>query len=197
MKDLILKYALQNAVRYEGKANIGAVIGKVLSEKPKLKGKIKEISKGIQEVIKKVNSMSLEEQEEKLKKLAPSLLVKKKKEKKRVLSEMEGAKKGKVVMRFEPSPSGPLHIGHAFTLSLNSEYCRKYNGKLILRIADTNPENIYEKSYHMLEEDANWVTKNNVKEVYHQSDRLDIYYKYAEELIKKGHAYVCTSSLSF
>ena len=37
MKDLILKYALQNAVRFKGKAHIGAVIGKVLAENPELK----------------------------------------------------------------------------------------------------------------------------------------------------------------
>jgi len=190
MKDLILKYALQNAVRYNGKANLGAVIGKVLSENPALKRKIKEVSKEIQRIIKEVNSISLEKQKEKLEKLAPKLLHEKKKEKKRVLPALEDAKK--VVMRFEPSPSGPLHIGHAFTLSLNSEYCRKYDGKLILRIADTNPENIYEKSYELIPKDANWVTKNNIKEVFHQSDRLKTYYKYAEELVKKGHAYVCT-----
>lgn len=190
MKDLILKYSLQNAVRYNGKANPGAIIGKVLSENPSLKKDIARISKEIQKIVKEVNSMKAEEQKEKLEKLAPELLEKKKEEKKKTLPELEDAKK--VVMRFEPSPSGPLHIGHAFTLSLNSEYCRKYNGKLILRISDTNPENIYEKSYELIEKDAKWVTKDNIKVVYHQSDRLKIYYKHAEELIKKGHAYVCT-----
>ncbi len=190
MKDLILKYALQNAVRYNGKANPGAIIGKVLSENPSLRKDIAKISKEIQKIVKEVNSMKAEEQKEKLENLAPELLEQKKQEKKKTLPELEDAKK--VVMRFEPSPSGPLHIGHAYTLSLNSEYCRKYKGKLILRIADTNPENIYEKSYELIEKDANWVTKDNVKEVFHQSDRLKIYYKHAEELIKKGNAYVCT-----
>ncbi len=190
MKDLILKYALQNAVRYNGKANPGAVIGKVLSENPSLKSKIKEIAKEVQKTVKEVNSMRLEKQIEKLKEKAPGLLEEKKQEKKRALPELENAEK--VVMRFEPSPSGPLHIGHAFTLSLNSEYCRLYNGKLILRISDTNPENIYEKAYELIPKDANWVTKNNIKEFYHQSDRLEIYYKHAEDIIKRGHAYVCT-----
>ena len=36
-----------------------------------------------------------------------------------------------VVMRFEPSPSGPLHIGHAYVLGLNYLYTKKYNGKFI------------------------------------------------------------------
>ena len=192
MKDVILKYALQNALKYNGKANAGAVIGKVLSENPALKKEIAKLGKEIQQIVKEVNSMPVEKQKDKLEKLAPELLEEKKHEKKRVLHELENAEEGKVLMRFEPSPSGPLHIGHAFTLGLNSEYCRMYNGKLILRIADTNPENIYEKAYELIPIDAKWVTKNNVKEIYHQSDRLKIYYKYAEELIKKGYAYVCT-----
>jgi len=47
MDDLILKYALQNAVKFKGKAHIGAVIGKVLAENPKLKKDMKKVSKEI------------------------------------------------------------------------------------------------------------------------------------------------------
>lgn len=97
-----------------------------------------------------------------------------------------------LVMRFEPSPSGPLHIGHSYPLGLNSELCRKYKGKMILRIGDTNPENIDENAYKLIEEDVKWLTKNNIFKVYVQSDRLDIYYKYGEEGLKKGFVYVCT-----
>jgi len=191
IKNTILKYSLQNAIRYNGKANVNAIIGKVLSENPKLRSKIKEITKEIQTIVKDVNSISVDEQTKKLKKIAPELLEEKKIKEKKELPPLEGVKKGKVVIRFEPSPSGPLHVGHAYVLSLNSEYCRIYNGKLILRIADTNPERIYKPSYELIEKDANWVTKNNVAKVVIQSDRLEIYYKYAEELIKKGYAYVC------
>ncbi|MCH8328891.1 MAG: hypothetical protein IIB81_00690, partial [Nanoarchaeota archaeon] len=51
MKDLILKYALQNAVKYKGKANIGAVIGKVLAENPGLKKDMKKLSKEIKKTV--------------------------------------------------------------------------------------------------------------------------------------------------
>jgi len=93
---------------------------------------------------------------------------------------------------FEPSPSGPLHIGHAYVLALNNEYARKHKGKLILRIGDTNPENIYEPAYKMIPEDANWLTKNHITKVLIQSERLPIYYKYLEKLLNLNKVYICT-----
>ena len=61
--------------------------------------------------------------------------------------------------RFEPSPTGPLHIGHTIILLLNAEYAKKYKGKLVVRIADTNPEDIYEPAYNMIIKDAEWITQ--------------------------------------
>ena len=73
-EELILKYVLQNAVRYNGKANTGAVIGKVLQEDPELKNDIDRVKGYIELIVKDVNSMTLKNQEEKLKLLAPELL---------------------------------------------------------------------------------------------------------------------------
>ncbi len=189
---LARKHALANAVRYDGKANFGAVLGKLLAEMPGIKNELKTLSSGISAVVEAVNRMSPDEQRAELEKTAPELLEVKKKEEARGLKELPNAEMGKVVMRIAPSPSGPLHIGHSIVLSLNSEYCRKYNGKLILRIEDTNPENIYPLAYKMIEGEAQWLTKNNVKEVQVQSDRLHTYYDYAEKLVAMGKAYVCT-----
>ncbi|MFO8016778.1 MAG: glutamate--tRNA ligase [Candidatus Woesearchaeota archaeon] len=193
--DLIRKYALQNAFRY-GKADPGKIIGKVLGEKPELKEKAKEVMVRIRDVVGSVNSMQKEEIEKELKSLAPELTEKKREEKKG-LPELKNAgdDQGKgpcVVMRFEPSPSGPLHLGHSYVLALNSEYCRKYSGKLVLRIADTNPGNIDPVSYTRIPEDAGWLTDGNISEVVVQSDRMDSYYSRALEMIEQGHAYVCT-----
>lgn len=187
----IKKYALQNAIKFDGKASIGAVMGKILAEKPELKKQIREIAKKVNEAINETNKLSLKEQKQLLEKEAPELLKEKKhKERERELSPLKSPKN--VVMRFEPSPSGPLHVGHAYVLSLNSEYCRKYSGTLILRTGDTNPDNIYEPAYRLIEEDAKWVTKNNIKQVIIQSDRLEIYYKYMERLIGMEKAYICS-----
>ena len=95
-------------------------------------------------------------------------------------------------MRFEPSPSGPLHIGHSYVLSLNYEYVKKYGGRLYLRIADTNPGNIDSFAYEQIPEDANWLCEGMIKDAIIQSDRLDIYYRRAKELIEKSAAYICT-----
>src|SRR3989344_4901241 len=73
MKDLILKYALQNAVRYKGKANIGAVIGKVLAENPELKRDTKKLSQEIKKIVAEVNSLGLEKQNEELEKFSGEL----------------------------------------------------------------------------------------------------------------------------
>ncbi|MEM3500510.1 MAG: glutamate--tRNA ligase [Candidatus Woesearchaeota archaeon] len=186
----IRKYALQNAVLHDGKADAGAVLGKILGVEPELKKDIQQLRKIIEEVVDEVNCSKLEVQKKMLEEIAPELL--QKKEKSNELKELEevDTKKG-VVMRFAPSPSGPMHIGHAITGGITSLYVKKYGGKFILRIEDTNSDNIYEPAYNMLVEDANWIF-GNVSEVWIQSDRMEIYYKYARKMLEMGALYVCT-----
>lgn len=192
MKDLIYKYALQNAIKYEGKANPGALIGRIIAEDPSAKEDMKTLAKEIAEIVKQVNKMSADEQRKELEKIAPELLEEKKKEEGPRLKPLTDAVKGKVVMRMAPSPSGPLHVGHSYVVGLTAALCKEYDGKFLLRIEDTNPENIYPAAYEMIPEDANWLTHNQVNDVTIQSDRLKEYYDYGEKLIEMGHAYVCS-----
>src|SRR3989344_1394780 len=195
IKAIIRKYALQNAINYNGRANFGSVLGRVLSENQGLKSNINEIKKYIESIINDVNLLSLEDQISELKKTAPNLLEEKKEEEEKELPRLRNAKN--IVMRFAPSPSGPLHIGHAYILSLSHAYCKDYKGKLILRIEDTNPENIYPDAYKLIQEDAKWLTSNGINKVIIQSDRLELYYGYAEKLLENNHAYVCTCNPDF
>ena len=191
LKETILKYALQNAIKYKGKANPGNVIPKLLHEDPSIRKDMKKISQEVAIIVKDVNSLSLEEQIKKLKKLAPELLEDKPKEKKQ-LKELDFVNKKKgVIMRFAPSPSGPMHLGHAITGGLTALYVKKYGGKFILRIEDTNPDNIYSPAYKLLPKDAEWLF-GNVTDVWIQSDRINIYYDYVEKLLTLAKVYVCT-----
>lgn len=191
---LIEQFALENAIHHEGKCNPGSVIAKVIGTSPEFKATIKDWSPSVGKTAAKVNSMTVFEQTERLKSLAPELLEKKEKEKKEDLKPLPNAelgKPGQVVMRVEPSPSGLLHLGHTFPLVLNSEYVRMYKGKLIIRISDTNPDKIMPEAYKFHLEDANWITENNVHEYIIQSDRMQSYYSVALTLLEKGHAYIC------
>ena len=190
MKNRIRLLALQNAVAY-GTADMGKVLAKIIAEFPEVRTKISEVKELVLSIVKEVNQMRMDQQQAELEKKAPELLEKKKGEKREGLKELHNAKQGSVVMRFEPSPSGPLHIGHAYVAMLNYEYCRMYNGKLILRISDTNPDNIAPESYEMIPENMAWLCPGIVLEQHVQSDRMESYYKYGLLLVEKGHAYLC------
>jgi len=182
-------YALKNALAYEGGARMGPVISALFNEGLEKK-EVKKYSKKISEIILQINSLSKEEQEKEFKKLEKIISVRHGRE---GLPELPGAKKGKVIMRFAPSASGPFHIGHALTASLSFLFVKKYGGKFYVRIEDTNPENIYPLSYKMIKEESMWLF-NKTGKIMIQSDRVELYYRYAEKLIRKGASYVCTCS---
>src|SRR3989344_899243 len=194
MEDLVYKYVLQNAVKYEGKANIGSAIGKIISENPDLKNDMKSLSSIVSKLVKKVNSMKVEEQIKELENIAPELLHEKKKVEERRLPELPNVK-DKVVLRIAPNPNGPLHIGHARMIILNDEYTKLYDGKLILRFDDTDPKNENKKpmkeAYGWAEHDLKWLNVNYSR-VERASARLEKYYNFFEQLISKDMAYVCT-----
>ncbi|TFH02037.1 MAG: hypothetical protein E4H14_17985 [Candidatus Thorarchaeota archaeon] len=62
MEQLILKWALKNAIDHDGKAQLGAVIPKVIGEKPELKSKVKDIAKLGKGIISDINKLDVEEQ---------------------------------------------------------------------------------------------------------------------------------------
>ncbi len=191
LKNTIEKYALQNAVRYNGKANIGAVIGKVFAENPELKEKAKEISREAAKIIKDVNKISLENQEKKLQELAPELLEKKETKEKDIF-EFIGIREGQnVITAFPPEPSKYPHIGHAKAIIVNYELAKRYNGTFYLRFEDTNPEMVEADFYEMNLENYEWLGIKPDK-IDYASDYMEDFYKYAEKLIKDNHAYVCS-----
>jgi len=188
MRDEIEKFALQNAIKFKGKANPGAIIGQLFRIDPNLRSKAKEISKEIAAVVKEVNAMSIEEQTAKLLKIAPELLEKKEKKKKE-LPELENVH-GKVVTRIPPEPSKYPHIGHALSFLINYMYAQKYNGECVLRLDDTNPEKVEKEYYQAVYDTLLWL-QIKVDKTIIASNEMETFYQSAEELIQKEHAYVC------
>ncbi len=190
LRNLILKYALQNAILHDGKANYKAVMGKIMAENPSLRSRARELIDEVKKIVEEVNSLGIEMQRRELEELAPELLERRKKEEKKELEDLPNVR-GEVRMRLAPSPSGPMHLGQSRMAILNDEYVKRYGGVLFLRIEDTNPHNILPEAYDMIPEDLEWLGVK-VHEIVIQSDRFEIYYDYARKLLEMGKAYITT-----
>ena len=194
LKELIRKIALLNAARHDGKAQTGPVMGKILGEKPELRTKVKETSHLINSVIKEVNSLSSNEQKSIVESKWPEELVRDKAEEEKHLPTLPNTDKyERVVTRFSPNPDCVLHLGSARAIVLCYEYARMYKGKFILRFEDTDPKvkRPILEFYDRIRDDLAWL-ECKPDEQHIQSDRVPIYYEYAEKLLKEGNAYVCT-----
>ena len=192
LRELIRKAALLNAVSHDGKAQAGAMVGKILGEKQDLRSRVKELSSVINIVVNEVNSLSLAEQKAIVETNWPETQKKEKAEEKRLSPLPNADKYAKIVTRFSPNPDCVLHLGSARAILLSHEYARIYNGKFILRFEDTDPKikRPSLKFYDSIRQDLKWLGCT-VDEEYIQSDRLPIYYEYTERLIGDGNAYVC------
>jgi len=192
--EILRKIALLNALHYSGKAQFQPVLGKLLTERPQLKAKIKEVATTVNKIVREVNKLSLEEQRRIVEEKWPEALVKEKVEAERVLPPLPNVEKYKqVVTRFAPNPDCMLHLGNARAIVLCDEYAKMYKGALRLRFEDTDPR--LKRSalpfYDAIREDLKWLGAKWDLEII-QSDRLPIYYEHAEKLLKNGSAYVCT-----
>jgi glutamyl-tRNA synthetase len=193
--EIVRKIALTNAIEHKGKAQAKPVLGRLLAEKPELKGKATEISMLVDAVVHEVNTLSSSKQKEFVKSLWPELLVEKGRiEEKKGLPPLPNVDKYKrVVTRFAPNPDAVLHIGSARAVVLSHEYACMYDGSFVLRFEDTDPR-LKKASlvfYDLIREDLKWLGCEWDIE-YIQSDRIETYYRYAESLLKGGHAYICT-----
>jgi len=94
-----------------------------------------------------------------------------------------------ILTRFPPEPNGYLHIGHAKSICLNFGLAKKYGGKTNLRFDDTNPAKEDVEYVDSIKEDVKWLGFDWANEFY-ASDYFEQLYIWAQELIKKGLAYV-------
>ncbi len=102
---------------------------------------------------------------------------------------------GRVHTRFPPEPNGYLHIGHAKSICLNFGIANEFpDAKCNLRFDDTNPSKEDQEYIDSIYEDVRWLGFDWEDRCYFASDYFEKLYNFAEELITKGHAYVCELS---
>ncbi len=111
-------------------------------------------------------------------------------------------KEKKIITRYAPSPTGSLHLGGARTAIFCYLYAKHNNGDFLLRLEDTDIErNLVDGEKNQLD-GLKWLGiepdffpgKENENGPFRQSERLEIYDKYAQKLIEEGHAYYCNCS---
>ncbi len=106
-------------------------------------------------------------------------------------------------LRFAPSPTGSLHVGGARTALYNYAFAKHFGGEFILRLEDTDQERSTDQSAESMMQDLSWLGLNADEGVmadlseqgefgpYRQSQRLDIYRQYIDQLLQDGRAYYC------
>ena len=109
-------------------------------------------------------------------------------------NDLESGKHKEIVTRFPPEPNGYLHIGHAKSICLNFGLGIKYKGKTNLRFDDTNPAKEDSEYVESIKEDVKWLGFDWEDRLFFASDYFDTLYDYAVKLIKKGKAYVDSST---
>lgn len=205
LETLIWLEGLKNAIKFKGKAQPGAIMGKIMKDMPEYRSQSQMVKNLVDKIIGEVNTLSLEEQTKKVLEMDPHALDKvEHSSEKKILPDLPNALKGKVVMRAAPFPSGALHIGNARMLVLNDEYVKLYDGKLLLVFDDTigttktgmeeDPEGskfVIPEAYDLIRDGLKWLGVKYHEE-YYKSDRVEIYQSEAEKLIQKAQAYVCT-----
>jgi glutamyl-tRNA synthetase len=105
-----------------------------------------------------------------------------------------------VKTRIAPSPTGYPHIGTIYQALFDWAYAHKHGGKFLVRIEDTDRDRFVEGAEQKIYDALDWFgltedispRKSDDLGPYRQSERLELYQRYAHELVEKGHAYYCT-----
>lgn len=186
------RYAVKNAFEHAGKANSGAVIGKLKALHSDQD--IKTLAQIASAQVQFVNALAAEKLKSEFERFdAEGWELKARQKEEGSLPDLDCAANEKVVTRFAPNPSSVMHLGHVRAALLSAEYAKKYNGSFILRFEDTDPKT--KKPIAGVEEqyalDLEWLGTKPI-EVFYQSDRFERYYEVLRELMNLDAAYVCT-----
>jgi glutamyl-tRNA synthetase len=188
--------ALFNALKHDSEAQVGAIMGPMMGENPEFRPYGDEIPGIIGPVIAQVNDLSTAQKRDRLEDVAPERLEELDSEDEtddRTLPDLPNVSEYESVrMRLAPNPNGPWHLGSARMPAVIGTYKGLYDGWMLCRFDDTDPEtkrpdlDAYEEILDSIE-----YLGFEPDEVIKASDRLETYYDSARELIDAGGAYTC------
>ena len=196
--NIIYSFALQNCLEH-GQAQMGSIMGR-LSQKFDMKKYGRLLPRYVIGEVNRANSLMQKSGEqavrEELMEIDSSKIERLEREKikiERTFPELPNVEEGNFKVRFAPNPNAPLTVGHMRGVLINNYYADKYGGDFIIRFDDTStdvkPPII--DAYIQILKDTAWLTGKAPDDVIIASDRIDIYYKYAKELISLNGAYMC------
>ncbi|MFB6105800.1 MAG: glutamate--tRNA ligase [Halobacteriaceae archaeon] len=194
---VVERYALYNALKHGDDAQVGAIMGPMMADYPAFREHGDEIPGVAGPVVADVNARSEAEQRERLAELAPEMLAD---------VEAEGETEDhdlpdlpnvedcdEVRMRLAPNPNGPWHLGHARMPAVIGTYRERYDGWMLCRFDDTDPETKRPDldAYEAIVDAIDYLGFEP-DEVIRASDRVETYYEHARALIDAGGAYTCS-----
>ncbi|MFW6448679.1 MAG: glutamate--tRNA ligase family protein, partial [Halobacteriota archaeon] len=190
-------HALLNAIQHEGTAQVGAVVGALMAEHPTFREHGDDVAGVVAPVVEAVNALSVTEQRERLRTTAPDRLAALEAEpddEADPLGDLPNVDAyDQVRMRLAPNPNGQWHLGNARMPSVIGTYKDRYDGWMLCRFDDTDPDTKRPEleAYDAILRDLAYLGFEP-DEVIRASDRLELYYDRARELIDLGGAYTCS-----
>lgn len=207
IKNKIMIDVLLNAQIHNGSPNAKVVLGSLLGKNPELRALAKQINFEVQKFVDEINSWDRTKISNTLMELAPNAIKEtqarkdkrseQRKEQKKGLPDLANALKGKVRVRYAPDPSKFPHLGQGMNYMINHMYAKKYDGYVLLRFDDTNPEKVDPIYYGAIKDGLRWLGCEWDEEV-RASNFIDEMYDVTTELIEKNKLYFCScESLEF
>ena len=201
IKNKIMIDVLLNAQIHNGSPNAKVVLGSLLGKNPELRPLAKQINIEVQKFVDEINSWDRTKISNTLMELAPNAMKEtqarkdkkseQRKEQKKGLPNLANALKGKVRVRYAPDPSKFPHLGQGMNYMINHMYAKKYDGYVLLRFDDTNPEKVDPIYYDAIKDGLRWLGCEWNEEV-RASSFINEMYDMTTELIEKKELYFCS-----
>jgi len=201
IKNKIMIDVLLNAQIHNGSPNAKVVLGSLLGKNPELRPLAKQINIEVQKFVDEINSWDRTKISNTLIELAPNAMKEtqarkdkkseQRKEQKKGLPDLANALKGKVRVRYAPDPSKFPHLGQGMNYMINHMYAKKYDGYVLLRFDDTNPEKVDPIYYDAIKDGLRWLGCEWNEEV-RASNFINEMYDVTTELIEKKELYFCS-----